>query len=163
MKALSGMNILIVHGPNLNLLGEREPEVYGSMTLDQLNQKLIDYARSLAVNLRIFQSNSEGDLIDCIHQMRKWAQGIVINPGAYTHYSYALRDAIGSVAVRTIEVHLSDIHKREKFRSISVIAPVCEAQVAGLGWKSYVRGIDLLVAAPRTQAKASPNSKKRKS
>lgn len=135
---------LILHGPNLNLLGEREPEVYGSMTLPELNEKVKSFAEGHEV--RIFQSNSEGRLIDLLHENRKWANGIVFNPGAYTHYSYALRDAVASTCVPTVEVHLSDIHKREEFRKISVIAPVCLTQISGYGWQSYTKGIEFLIS-----------------
>jgi 3-dehydroquinate dehydratase-2 len=137
--------ILVVHGPNLNLLGEREPEIYGSMTLIQLNRKVREFAKREGVALRIFQSNGEGALIDFLHRHRKWADGVVINPAAYTHYSYALRDAISSIQKPTVEVHLSDIHNREDFRKISVIAPVCIRQVSGLGWASYLEGIRILI------------------
>jgi 3-dehydroquinate dehydratase-2 len=137
--------ILILHGPNLNLLGTREPSIYGRLSLRQLNSRLRVFAKQKGVTLRIFQSNGEGQLIDCIHKNRNWAQGIVINPGAYTHYSYALRDAISAVGIPTVEVHLSDISRREEFRRISVIAPVCVKQIAGLGWKSYVEGIRFLI------------------
>ena len=136
--------ILVLHGPNLNLLGEREPEIYGKMTLPQLNARLRKTARTLGVTLKIFQSNSEGKLIDLLHQHRKWAEGVVMNPGAYTHYSYALRDAVSSISRPTVEVHLSDLHQREKFRQVSVIAPVCKHQIMGLGWKSYEEGIRFL-------------------
>lgn len=138
-------HILIVHGPNLNLLGEREPEVYGHLTLDQINDNLAEFARARDLELRVFQSNSEGALIDFLHDQRHWAQGIVINPGALTHYSYALRDAIAGVGLPTVEAHLSDISKREDFRKISVIEPVCIAQVSGLGWKSYQVGLETLM------------------
>ena len=140
------LHILIIHGPNLNLLGEREPETYGYTTLEQLNQMLALKAQELGVELKFFQSNTEGKIIDFIHEHRKWAQGIVINPGALTHYSYSLRDAIASVTKPTIEVHLSDIHKREPFRSISVIKEVCLDQIVGLGIQSYFKGLERLVA-----------------
>lgn len=140
-KVEPGKKLLILHGPNLNLLGEREPEVYGAMTLTQLNVKLRKFARNLKCLVRIYQSNSEGELIDLIHRNRKWADGIIFNPGAYTHYSYALRDAVASVSLPTYEVHLSDIQKREDFRKISVIAPVCIEQISGYGWESYTRAI----------------------
>lgn len=138
-------NILIVHGPNLNLLGEREPDVYGAMTLDDINAELEIFARSHGLGLKNFQSNHEGGLIDFIHKQRHWADGMVINPGAYTHYSYALRDAIAGVGVPTVEVHLSDISQREDFRKVSVIEPVCVAQISGLGWKSYIAGLEKLL------------------
>ena len=139
------INILIIHGPNLNLLGEREPEIYGSTTLDQLNQMLAQKAKELGVEAKFFQNNSEGKIIDFIHENRHWAKGIIINPGALTHYSYSLRDAIASVSKSTIEVHLSDIHKREPFRRISVIKEVCIDQIVGLGIQSYFKGLEKLV------------------
>ncbi len=143
--------ILILHGPNLNLLGEREPEIYGNLTLQQINVHLKKAARQLGVVLRIYQSNGEGSLIDLLQYHRKWAEGIVFNPGAYTHYSYALRDAVASIAKPTVEVHLSDIRKREKFRQVSVIAPVCVQQISGLGWKSYLEGLKFLCANSMAQ------------
>ncbi len=139
------MKILVIHGPNLNLLGEREPEIYGRITLNELNKKILEHARSRNVKVRIFQSNHEGEIIDFIHENRHWAQGIVINPAALTHYSYALRDAIAAVAIPTVEVHLSNIHKRENFRKLSVIKPLCLSQISGQGEKSYLRGIDILL------------------
>ena len=145
-------NILIIHGPNLNLLGEREPEVYGSTTLVQLNQMLAQNARELGVEVRFFQNNSEGKIIDFIHKYRIWAHGIIINPGALTHYSYSLRDAIAAVSKPTIEVHLSDIHKREPFRKISVIKEVCIDQIVGLGIQSYFKGLEKLVLHIRGMA-----------
>jgi 3-dehydroquinate dehydratase II len=147
------MKVLVLHGPNLNLLGEREPEIYGSMTLTQLNTQLRKEAKKKKITLKIFQSNHEGDLIDQIHAQRKWADAIVINPGAYTHYSYALRDAISSVNKPTIEVHLSDIHAREDFRKISVIAPVCLEQISGLGWKSYLKALERLLERGKKNAR----------
>jgi len=139
------MNILVLHGPNLNLLGLREPDVYGKETLDDINRKLQDIARENNVELRIFQSNVEGDLINALHEARLWADGVLINPGAYTHYSYALRDAIAAIAKPTLEVHLSNVHKREEFRHTSVLAPVCVGQVLGLGWRSYTLGLTALI------------------
>lgn len=140
------MNILILNGPNLNLLGEREPEVYGTMTLTELNQKLAAYARKRGATLRTRQSNSEGKLIDLLHAHRKWADGVVFNPGAYTHYSYALRDAVAAIQVPTIEVHLSDVTKREPFRRVSVIAPACKGRRYGRGADSYLEAIDDVIA-----------------
>lgn len=137
--------ILIIHGPNLNLLGEREPEVYGKTSLRELNQTLETFAeRSNAVAV-CFQSNHEGALIDFLHEHRKHASGVVINPGALTHYSYALRDAIASVNLPTAEVHLSDIHTREAFRRVSVIREVCLQQISGLGIESYKRGMEVVL------------------
>ncbi len=146
--------ILVLHGPNLNLLGEREPEIYGTLSLAELNQKLKKSAKEMGVTLRAYQSNSEGELIDLLHQNRKWAQGVVFNPAAYTHYSYALRDAVSAIKIPVIEVHLSDIKKREPFRRKSVIAPACLDQVSGLGWKSYLEGIKRLKKAAQSLALA---------
>ena len=137
------MKILVLHGPNLNLLGEREPEVYGDMTLQKLNENTANHAPH--VEMIFFQSNHEGALIDCLHEHRKNVDGVVINPGAYTHYSYALRDAIAAVELPMVEVHLSDIHAREEFRKISVVEPVCIGQVSGKGAASYTEGVDLLI------------------
>jgi 3-dehydroquinate dehydratase-2 len=138
------MNVLVIHGPNLNLLGEREPEVYGNTTLADLNASLEQEAKTLGLVLKIFQSNHEGALIDKIHEERKWMRALVINPGAFTHYSYALRDAISSVSIRAYEVHLSDIHAREEFRRISVIKDVCAAQISGKGVGSYLEALALV-------------------
>ena len=135
------MNILVLHGPNLNLLGEREPRIYGSTTLEELNARLRKHSKAA---LRIYQSNHEGELIDLLHKHRKWADGCVLNGGALTHYSYALFDAIAACRVPTVEVHLSDIKKREKFRRVSVTAPACVAQISGKGILSYLEALDLL-------------------
>ena len=138
-------NILVLNGPNLNLLGEREPEVYGKTTLAQLNSQLAAYARRKGAVIRARQSNHEGELIDLLHAHRKWAAGVVFNPGAYSHYSYALRDAVASICVPTIEVHLSNIKKREPFRRVSVIEPACAGQLYGKGVDSYFEAIDMLI------------------
>lgn len=139
------MKILILNGPNLNLLGEREPEVYGTTTLSDLIGEVTLYAREHGVDVWAFQSNHEGELIDWLHDARHNFDGVVFNPGAYTHYSYALRDAIAGISIPVVEVHLSDIHAREGFRAISVIEPVAYAQISGLGVASYLRGIDALI------------------
>jgi len=139
------LTILVLHGPNLNLLGEREPKQYGRRTLADLNKELTHTAAELHVRLRTMQSNHEGRLIDFIHAQRHKAGGILINPGALTHYSYALRDAIAGVHLPAVEVHLSDIHTREPFRRISVICEVCLAQISGKGFDSYREGLHLLV------------------
>jgi 3-dehydroquinate dehydratase II len=141
---MKNKNILIVHGPNLNLLGTRETKIYGTVRLSEINAKLKLQARKQNSSLRIFQANGEGELIDFIQRNRNWADGIVINPAAYTHYSYALRDAISGVGIPTVEVHLSDIKKREPFRRKSVIKPVCVAQISGFGLNSYLKGLAIL-------------------
>jgi len=138
------VKILVLHGPNLNLLGERKPEVYGTTRLAELNALLRKHALELGVELRIFQSNHEGALIDKLHAQRRWAQGVVINPGALTHYSYALRDAIEAVQLRTYEVHLSNIHARESWRRVSVLAEVVEGQIVGKGIDSYREALERL-------------------
>lgn len=139
------IKLLVIQGPNLNLLGEREPEIYGHMSLAELNKEIKKYAKSKRVKVAFFQSNHEGEIIDRIHSARKKVAGLIINPGALTHYSYALRDAIAGTEIPTVEVHLSDIQNREPFRKISVIKEVCLKQISGLGKKSYFRGIDFLL------------------
>jgi 3-dehydroquinate dehydratase-2 len=136
--------VLVIHGPNLNWLGKREPGIYGSETLDDLNNLLKKTATDLHMDLKIYQNNSEGQLIDFIQTESEWADGILINPGAYTHYSYALRDALAGTGLPVVEVHLSNIHKREEFRNISVIAPIAAGQITGFGFNSYVLGLKAL-------------------
>jgi 3-dehydroquinate dehydratase-2 len=136
----------VINGPNLNLLGEREPEIYGTLTLRDIEQRTADYAAAEGVTLECSQWNGEGAIIDELHRLRRVVDGIVINPGAYTHYSIAIRDAIAAIAIPVVEVHLSDISTREPFRRVSVIADVCIAQISGLGPDSYLRGIDALLA-----------------
>ena len=136
-------NILILHGPNLNLLGTREPDVYGRETLADINAMLTEHAQRLQVQVRCLQSNHEGELIDAIHKAEETA--LLFNPGAFTHYSIALRDAVAAKGLPTVEVHLSNVHAREEFRHRSVIAPVCLGQIAGFGSYSYVVGLSALV------------------
>lgn len=140
-------NILVLHGPNLNLLGLREPEVYGRTTLADINQHLEEMAASRGATLRVLQSNHEGALIDALHEARTWANGILINPGGYTHTSVALRDAISAVALPCVEVHLSNIYKREEFRHHSYISPVALGTIAGFGWRSYTLGLTAVLDA----------------
>jgi 3-dehydroquinate dehydratase-2 len=139
--------VLVLHGPNLNLLGWREPEVYGHTTLDEINQRLRALADQRGATLRIVQSNHEGALIDAIHDAREWADGVLINPGAYAHTSIALRDALSAIAKPCVEVHLSNVYRREPFRHHSFIAPVALGIVAGFGWRSYMLGLTALLDA----------------
>jgi 3-dehydroquinate dehydratase-2 len=131
------MKVLVLHGPNLNLLGKREPEVYGRVTLENINAMLADEARMLGIEVKILQSNVEGELVNAIQDAASWADAIIINPAAYTHTSVALRDAIAAVAVPTIEVHISNVYAREPFRHHSYIAPVAMGQITGFGSESY--------------------------
>lgn len=143
------MNILLIHGPNLNLLGTRETAVYGVETLEAINDKCSALAEELGVHIDTRQSNSEGDIVDLIQEARHSAKGILINPGAYTHYSYAIRDAIAAVKLPAVEVHLSNIYSREEFRRHSVIAPVAAGQISGFGADSYLLGLRALVGLIR--------------
>ncbi len=133
--------ILIVNGPNLNLLGKREPDIYGTDTLDDLNQRLTDLAAELKVEPVFFQSNSESELIEFIQKEGFEADGLIINPGAFTHYSYALRDAIAAVNIDAVEVHMSNIYAREEFRHKSVIAGVCQGHLVGFGFYGYAMAL----------------------
>ena len=139
------MNILVINGPNLNLLGTREPEIYGTDTLEELMMWLETSLKGSDHSFKFIQSNHEGEIIDTIHDERHWAEGILLNPAAFTHYSYAIRDAISAVQIPTVEVHLSDINKREEFRQLSVISQVCIDKVFGLGKDSYLEGLKLLI------------------
>lgn len=136
--------ILVIHGPNLNLLGEREPGVYGSDTFETVNNEIVQKAKECNFECEVFQSNHEGEIIDKLHSARLEFDGIVLNAGAYTHYSYAIRDAIAAIKIPVVEVHMSNVHKREAFRHHSVISPVCVGVIAGFGKTSYLLGIEAL-------------------
>ncbi len=136
--------VLVLNGPNLNLLGTRETEVYGQVSLERINEELSQLADQLGLELEFFQSNSEGELIDRIHRCAPKMKGLLINPGAFTHYSLAIRDAIAAVGIPCVEIHLSNIYAREEFRKQSVIAPVCVGQVSGFGQLSYQLGLRAL-------------------
>jgi 3-dehydroquinate dehydratase-2 len=143
--SLRQLSILVLHGPNLNLLGQREPEFYGAVTLDAINQTLEQCAASQNARVMSLQSNHEGVLVDAIQAAFQVHDGLLINPAAYTHTSVAIRDAIAGVAIPTVEVHLSNIHKREAFRHHSYVAPVAIGQISGFGDRSYVLGLQALI------------------
>ena len=136
--------ILVVHGPNLNLLGEREPGVYGNDSFESVNSEIVKKAAECGFEAQIFQTNLEGGIIDILHEARLAFDAVILNAGAYTHYSYAIRDAISAIKIPVLEVHLSNIHAREEFRHTSVIAPVCVGQIAGFGKNSYMLAIEAL-------------------
>jgi 3-dehydroquinate dehydratase-2 len=141
---MSQIQILVLHGPNLNLLGHREPDTYGRVPLKEINAALREAARRRDVELHIVQSNHAGALIDALHEARDWVDGILINPAGLTHTSVALRDAVAAVGAPAVEVHLSNVHAREPFRRESLTAPVCLGQISGFGWRSYLLGLTAL-------------------
>lgn len=136
--------VLVIHGPNLNLLGTREPAIYGTLSLEQINTCILELGNELDLELKIIQSNHEGEIIDAIHSAQGVYEWIVMNPGAFTHYSYGIRDAIAGAAVPTIEVHLSNLHNREEFRKNSVTASVCVGQISGFGYVSYLLALQAI-------------------
>lgn len=136
--------ILVLHGPNLNLIGQREPEIYGSMTLAEIDQRLVAEGEKLGVEVRSFQSNGEGDLIDALQEARDWASGVIFNPAGYTHTSVALRDAVAAVNIPVVEVHISNVYARERFRHESLISPVSTGRITGFGWRSYLLALQAL-------------------
>lgn len=139
------MKILILHGPNLNLTGIREPEMYGSDTLDEINDKLVAFGAQSGVEIICQQSNHEGVLIDTLQEAREWADGVIFNPGGYTHTSVALRDAITAISIPVIEVHMSNVYSREPFRNTSLISAVCKGKIVGFGWKSYLLALKAMM------------------
>jgi len=140
------MKILVLHGPNLNLLGTREPEIYGSMMLGDINTQLIELGKESGAELKCFQSNHEGALIDALQDARMWADGVIFNPGGYTHTSIALRDAVIASGIPIVEVHLSNVYAREEFRHSSMISAVCVGKIVGFGWRSYELGLSALIS-----------------
>jgi 3-dehydroquinate dehydratase-2 len=145
------MNVLLLNGPNLNLLGEREPEIYGSTSLAQLEGLVVARAAELGIVVQCFQSNHEGALIDRLHEARRWAQGVIFNPGAYTHTSYALRDAISATRLSVVEVHLSDLAQREAWRQVSVLHDVAAHRIMGKGVQGYLEALEWLAARPSSE------------
>lgn len=138
--------VLVINGPNLNLLGEREPGIYGNDTYEALCDLIMDKAESLGVKCEVFQSNHEGAIIDKLHMARKNFDGVVLNAGAYTHYSYAIRDAIAAIQIPVVEVHISNVFARDEFRKTSVIGPVCRGSISGFGFGSYLMAMEALVS-----------------
>lgn len=134
-------SIFVLHGPNLNLLGQRQTEIYGVKNLSEINKHLIDLGLELGLDVRTAQFNSEGKLIDALHEAQSWAYGVVFNPGGYTHTSVSIRDAVAGLSIPVIEVHMSNIDAREEFRHHSLVSPVCIGRISGFGWQSYTLGL----------------------
>ena len=143
------MRILLINGPNLNMLGTREPEIYGRDTLDDVVARVETKAKELGVEVTALQSNHEGAIVDFIQQNQASADGLIINPGAFGHYSYAIRDAISGSRLPAVEVHISNVHARERFRERMVLSAVCKGVITGLGWRGYLYALDLLVASAK--------------
>ncbi len=144
--------ILVLHGPNLNLLGQREPGIYGQVNLAEINQRLVSTGETLGLEVRTFQSNHEGALIDALHEAQDWARGVVFNPAGYTHTSVALRDAVAAIHIPVIEVHLSNVQSRETFRHTSLISAVASGSIVGFGWRSYLLGLYALEGILKDQS-----------
>ncbi len=153
------IRVLILHGPNLNLLGEREPEIYGRRTLAEIDQQIMDRARELSIEVRIQQSNVEGELVSAIQEARGWADAVVINPGGYSHTSVAIRDAIAAIGTPTVEVHLSNPLAREEFRHVDIVAGACLGVIAGFGWRSYALALEA-VATLEATGSGSPDTRR---
>jgi 3-dehydroquinate dehydratase II len=137
-------SVLVLHGPNMNLLGMREPGIYGTLTMAEIDARMVDLGKELDLEVRCFQSNREGALIDALHDARTWADGVVFNPGGYTHTSVSLRDAISAISIPVIEVHLTNVYSREEFRHTSMVSAVCAGTISGLGIQSYLLGLRAL-------------------
>lgn len=136
--------VLLLNGPNLNLVGIREPGIYGDLNLAEINRRCMEYGKSLGLDVKTQQSNVEGELINLLHEARQWARGVVFNPGGYTHTSVAIRDAISAIKIPVIETHISNVHAREEFRHQSMVAPVCAGSITGFGWRSYTLALQAL-------------------
>lgn len=139
---MASVRIYVIHGPNLNILGVREPDIYGQTSYDDLNRRIKERAKQLDIETRIYQSNCEGEIIDAIQEAMKWAEALVINPGAYTHYSYAITDALATIRLPVVEVHMTNIHAREEWRRKSVVSPVTTGQIIGFGPSSYLLALE---------------------
>ena len=145
---MSNLNILVIHGPNLNLLGKREPDWYGSLTLEEINHKMEEFVQGRQVRLDFFQSNIEGELVNQIQKSMERYHGVILNAGAYSHTSIAVRDAIASISIPVIEVHLSNVFRRESFRRHSYLAPVCVGTISGFGYLSYILALEYFILSP---------------
>jgi 3-dehydroquinate dehydratase-2 len=136
--------VLVLHGPNLNLLGKREPDIYGNMSLEEINHQIQALGNDIGIEIRCAQSNHEGVLIDALQEAQNWAKGVIFNPGGYTHTSVALRDAISAINIPVVEVHLTNVYARDEFRHRSLISAVCKGKIVGFGWRSYLLGLRAL-------------------